>query len=50
MRQNMGGDINKYKNIAAWFERCKTLPGFDENNDGSKIIAERVLSRLVDRL
>lgn len=48
--QNIGGDISKYKNIAAWYERCKSLPGFEENNDGGKIFGERVRSRLEDTL
>lgn len=49
-QQNIGGDITKYKNIAAWYERCKSLPGFEENNDGGKIFGERVRSRLTCRL
>lgn len=47
---NIGGDITKYKNVAEWYERCKSLPGFEENNAGGKVFGERVLSRLVDRL
>lgn len=48
--QNIGGDISKYKNIAEWYDRCKSLPGFEENNEGGKIFGERVRSRLVDKL
>jgi len=44
-----GCDIGAYKNIVAWLDRCKTLPGYDENVEGAKVFGQRVTSRLTDK-
>lgn len=31
----MGYNLNQHHKLAAWYERCKTLPGFDENQAGA---------------
>lgn len=31
-----GANISQYRNLSAWVERCKTLPGYVENMDGVK--------------
>lgn len=31
---SFGADVSEYKYLGAWLERCKVLPGFDENADG----------------
>jgi glutathione S-transferase len=33
------GGIGNLPNVNAWFERCKTLPGYDENLAGGAVIA-----------
>lgn len=47
--QNAGCDITKYANVVAWLNRCKTLPGYDENVEGAKVFGQRVSSRLTDK-
>lgn len=42
----MGANIKDYKNISAWYERCKLLPGFEENDAGGKKYAEKIKNRL----
>jgi glutathione S-transferase len=32
--------IGNHPNIDSWFERCKNLPGFEENLNGAKGVAE----------
>ncbi|KAL5280634.1 hypothetical protein ACFFRR_004561 [Megaselia abdita] len=34
---SFGADISEFKNLSAWAERCKTLPGYDENMEGVKM-------------
>jgi glutathione S-transferase len=48
-QQEIGVDISPYPGLAAWYENCKSLPGFEENQAGAKIFAERVLKNLVDK-
>lgn len=43
-KQELGGDLNKYSKIAAWFERCKALPSAADNFAGAKILGEKVRS------
>jgi glutathione S-transferase len=47
--QNLGVDISQYPKLAAWYENCKTLPGFDENEVGAKIFASAVLKNATDK-
>jgi len=46
---NAGCDIGAFKNIVAWMDRCKTLPGYDENVEGAKVFGQRITSRLADK-
>lgn len=43
-----GLDIGNYPNIAAWYERCSTLPGFTENENGAKMFANFLKSKLTE--
>lgn len=44
-----GVDLTKYPNIAAWYERTKTLPGWAENDAGAKAWGEKVKGNLTDK-
>lgn len=46
MFQSIGWDVSPYSNITSWIERCKTLPGADENESGAKIFGNAVLKNL----
>jgi glutathione S-transferase len=43
-----GIDISDYPNIAAWYEKCADLPGFEENERGAKLFAEYLKSKLTE--
>lgn len=45
---HVGLDISNYPNIAAWYERCSSLPGFSENEEGAKMFAGFVKSKLTE--
>ncbi|KAL5280635.1 hypothetical protein ACFFRR_004562 [Megaselia abdita] len=34
-----GADISSYPNLTSWVERCKSLPGYEENMEGVKSYA-----------
>ncbi|KAK6638249.1 hypothetical protein RUM44_008678 [Polyplax serrata] len=42
----IGWNIGNYPNIQAWVERCKTLPGADENDVGAKQFGAAVLKNM----
>uniref|UniRef100_U5EYR3 glutathione transferase n=1 Tax=Corethrella appendiculata TaxID=1370023 RepID=U5EYR3_9DIPT len=46
----VGADISGYKNLAKWYENCKSLPGFAENEAGAKLFGDAVKSKLDDKL
>ncbi|CAO1321650.1 unnamed protein product [Diamesa serratosioi] len=46
--KEFGYNLNKHKNLDAWYQKCKTLPGFNENKDGAVYLAGRILSVLED--
>lgn len=43
-----GFSLAKYANVAAWYERTKSLPGWAENDEGAKIYGDKVSSLLKD--
>lgn len=45
---HVGLDIGNYPNIATWYERCSSLPGFSENEDGAKMLATFLKSKLTE--
>lgn len=42
----VGWDISNFPNVKAWFERCKDLPGYEENQAGAQDWGERVRKNL----
>lgn len=45
---HVGLDVGNYPNIATWYERCSSLPGFTENEDGAKMFATFLKSKLTE--
>lgn len=43
-----GLDISEYPNIAGWYERCSSLPGFAENETGASIFGTLLKSKLTE--
>ncbi|KAG5675612.1 hypothetical protein PVAND_005503 [Polypedilum vanderplanki] len=41
-----GFDISKYTNLVRWFEKCKSIEGFDENNEAALKLGELFKSRV----
>lgn len=44
-----GFSLSPYKNVAAWYERMKTVPGYEENDEGAKMWGNKVKSSLEDK-
>jgi len=40
-------DLAKYPNLNNWYSRCRTFPGFAENEEGAEALAEKV-SKLIE--
>lgn len=45
-----GVKLDKYPNIQGWYKACHTLPGFEENVEGAKAMADYVKSKLTEEL
>lgn len=43
--QNTFGDFGEIPNITAWFKRCESLPGFEENFASSIGTKERMAAK-----
>lgn len=43
-----GLDISNFPNLTAWYERCSSLPGYNENEKGAKMMASAVKSKLTE--
>lgn len=44
--QKLGVDLSDLPNITAWLERCKSLPGFEENEEGASMFGNGLKSKL----
>lgn len=44
--QKFGVDLSGLPNVTAWLERCKSLPGFEENEEGASIFGNGLKSKL----
>jgi glutathione S-transferase len=45
---HLGLDVGNYPNLSAWYERCSGLPGFAENEEGAKMLAGFITSKLTE--
>jgi len=43
-------DLAKYPNLNNWYSRCRTFPGFAENEEGAEALAEKVSKLLEEPL
>lgn len=39
-------DLTKYTKLCAWYENCKALKGWEENDDGAKFFGDIIKSKL----
>lgn len=46
----LGLSLDSFPNVQDWHKRCHTLPGFDENQEGAKQMAEIIKSKLTEEL
>lgn len=47
---HVGADLSKFKKLNSWYEKCKNLPGFQENDEGAKIFGLKVKGNLTEKL
>lgn len=47
--QEFGYDLTKHPRLADWYVRCQSFPGFQENVDGAKFLAQRMFAVLDDK-
>lgn len=40
--QHFGYNIGQHSSLNKWYQKCKSLPGFDENEAGAKYLASVV--------
>ena len=45
--QCWGADFKNYPRLNKWYERCKPLPGFQENHEGAKKLADK-MAKMID--
>jgi glutathione S-transferase len=45
-----GVDLRQFKRLNVWYEQCRSLPGFDENHEGSQMLAEKLTKLLEEPL
>lgn len=43
-----GADIKPYPLLSAWYKKMEILPGWDENEEGSKLFAQRLWDRMTE--
>lgn len=45
-----GAKLSDYPKLNAWYERCRTVPGFSENEQGAKMLADKLTKALDEPL
>lgn len=43
-------NFKEFPKLNAWFEKCKALPGFGENHEGSQLLADKLTKLLEEPL
>lgn len=44
--EKLGVPLGEFANVTAWLERCKSLPGYDENEQGATMFGQGLSSKL----
>ncbi|XP_062549072.1 glutathione S-transferase D7-like [Armigeres subalbatus] len=44
--EKLGVDLTELSNVTAWLNRCKSLPGYEENEEGANIFGNALKSKL----
>lgn len=47
---HVGADISGYENLVKWYEQCKTIPGYEENDKEAKLYGEKIKCKLTNSL
>ncbi|XP_058819899.1 glutathione S-transferase 1-1-like [Topomyia yanbarensis] len=42
----IGLDLSEFDNVSAWYDRCSSLPGYDENGEGAEAFGGFIKSKL----
>uniref|UniRef100_A0A1L8E512 glutathione transferase n=1 Tax=Nyssomyia neivai TaxID=330878 RepID=A0A1L8E512_9DIPT len=44
--KGVGANLNKFKNISAWYKRLESIPGYQENEEGAQGLGKYIKSKI----